>query len=381
MAAKLYFSDAKNRLYSIDSSSNKLAPKLIGVLSVAMSDMALSPDGQLYGISYDALYKINAKTGQATLIADHTFAGANGFFIGPDGTAYISSNAYVGTYTLNLATGETSVLPASSTNYNSSTTDGKPWAGDIAMIKGELVLTAAHEKFILIDPVNGATIEEVSHGIEGLSGIAAVGNTLYGVANGSLYSFNLATGGSTLIGNYGLANITGAAAADYGQSGVVRSGTVANNILTGTVKDDVLIGFAGRDSLWGGSGKDLLIGGDGRDMLRGGHGGDTLQGGGGADKFVFASLRDSYGTGNQRDVITDFDATDVIDLSRIDARNPTRFNNAFAIDTDGTLKIGEIRLIAAGEDTIIAGNVDTDSNYEFTILVRSATLTSDDFIL
>ena len=84
----------------------------------------------------------------------------------------------------------------------------------------------------------------------------------------------------------------------------------ANSTLTGGPGNDTLIGGPGNDTLTGGAGNDTLIGGAGK---------DTMDGGSGADVYKFNSLSDSGNTVALADVIAGWDASDVIDLSAIDA--------------------------------------------------------------
>ena len=70
-----------------------------------------------------------------------------------------------------------------------------------------------------------------------------------------------------------------------------------------------LIGSSHADALGGSGGANLLQGGGGADVLNGQQGADTLVGGAGADVFQF-------GPSSGLDVIADFSAEDVIDLSQ-----------------------------------------------------------------
>jgi Ca2+-binding RTX toxin-like protein len=87
-------------------------------------------------------------------------------------------------------------------------------------------------------------------------------------------------------------------------------GTSASNVLTGNEGVDDLLGFGGNDQLFGGPDADNIFGGKGSDILSGGGDGDT---------FIFLSLSDSTVARSGRDVITDFDFFDKIDLAAIDA--------------------------------------------------------------
>lgn len=112
--------------------------------------------------------------------------------------------------------------------------------------------------------------------------------------------------------------------------GVVRTGTLRNDVLNGTAGDDTLYGLLGNDALgggrghdrlWGGLGNDALSGGSGDDALSGGLGNDTLRGDAGADRLS-GDLGDDALTGGEgadtfvfswlggTDTITDFNTTE-----------------------------------------------------------------------
>lgn len=79
----------------------------------------------------------------------------------------------------------------------------------------------------------------------------------------------------------------------------VRNGSANADTLNGTSLEDVINGLGGNDK---------LVGNVGADTLDGGLGNDTLTGSAGADRFVFTG---AFG----KDVVTDFQANDVIQLS------------------------------------------------------------------
>jgi Ca2+-binding RTX toxin-like protein len=373
MASKIYFSDALNKLYRVNPGSSTLDATEIGTLPVFMSDMALSASGQLYGISFGAIYKINKTTAQAILVSSHDLFGANALFIAPNGTAYAASFGSNGIYKINLANGHAEKLPLSASNYFS--------AGDITMLNGELVVATSDSKLVRVDAQTGATLGSVDHGIANLFGIVTVGNTLYGVADGSLYKLNAVTGTSTLVADYDVQSMAGAAVSDFGQSGIVMYGTSGDNSLTGSIKDDVLLGAAGDDRLSGGKGRDQLIGGEGEDTLIGGAGGDNLQGGLSNDTFVFTKAADSFGSTSNRDTIADFRRGDEINLKAIDAVSASAVNETFTLDRDGIVKAGEIKISYSGGNTFVAANVDADVALEFSLLIKSAHVSAGDFVL
>ena len=96
--------------------------------------------------------------------------------------------------------------------------------------------------------------------------------------------------------------------ADGGDDLIQNLGSGAG-VLDGGAGNDFIIGGSGDETLIGGLGDDQIIGGAGHEVINGGAGSDTLTGGGGRDVFVF----DNEVTSN--DVITDFSASDVLDIS------------------------------------------------------------------
>lgn len=86
------------------------------------------------------------------------------------------------------------------------------------------------------------------------------------------------------------------------------TGTALADALMGTSADDHIKGQGGADWLAGQDGNDRVKGGGGADILLDGAGIDRLWGGNGADRFVLSA-------DGERDVIRDWEAGDVIDIS------------------------------------------------------------------
>ncbi len=129
-------------------------------------------------------------------------------------------------------------------------------------------------------------------------------------ANGSAF-------GDTIHGNDGANRLSGRGGSDtiHGGGGrdVVR-GQAGHDKLYGDSGADRLKGGGGKDTLYGGDGRDKLKGGGGRDILYGGEGRDKLDGGRGTDKLFGGADKDVFlfRAGNDRDIIRDFDDTDII---------------------------------------------------------------------
>jgi Ca2+-binding RTX toxin-like protein len=193
--------------------------------------------------------------------------------------------------------------------------------------------------------------------------------------------------------------------ADGGLGEDVIYGSAGANRLFGNAGDDHLFGFGGNDTLFGGTDEDSLSGGAGNDRLFGEDGADTLIGGAGKDEltggsfsgsgdgfvdtFKFTAITDSGLTNATRDTIFDFeDGFDKIDLSDIDANTTIVGNDTFSTTiatNDSFGGAGELRAITVASGWIIEGNVNGDTNADFSILVADAAhsivWTDADFVL
>ncbi|MCH2547809.1 MAG: hypothetical protein MK052_09415, partial [Alphaproteobacteria bacterium] len=107
-------------------------------------------------------------------------------------------------------------------------------------------------------------------------------------------------GNDIVLGDDGNDYVNGHEGAD-----IVRGGA-GNDVVRGGSENDIVIGDTGDDVVDGDRGDDVIDGGAGRDVLFGSQG---------ADRFVFFNRNDS--TDSARDLIGDFTAEDVIDLSSL----------------------------------------------------------------
>ena len=128
-----------------------------------------------------------------------------------------------------------------------------------------------------------------------------------------------------------------------------------DNFIKGRDSDDIINTGAGSDILKGLGGRDRMYGGDGDDRLIGGKGIDKMWGGADDDTFVFSSNSETGIGAGHRDVIKDFSAGDVIDLSG--------YKGSFKFLGEGAFTSGsqnQVHLVFKGGNTII--QVDNDNN-------------------
>ena len=246
-----------------------------------------------------------------------------------------------------------------------------------------------------VDNLSDVVVEMAGEGNDSVtvsvSGYTLAGNVEIGylvTTGGAGMSLSGNFGDNYLYGNVGDDVLNGGFGDDrvYADDGADSvGGGPGSDILYGYGGADYLSGGDGDDFLSGDDGEDTLTGDDGTDELRGGLGVDHLTGGGGADTFTYISVQDSPSGDLVRtwDNITDFDtASDVINLSAIDANSILPGNQAFntngtSTNTAGDLWIASYGGIGSFNNYMIYGDVDGDGNADFQVLVHLASGTSD----
>ena len=125
-----------------------------------------------------------------------------------------------------------------------------------------------------------------------------------------------------------------------------------------------------------------LVGLGGDDVVIGGGGQDRLTGGAGADHFRFERITDSLLSAADRILDLSQADGDRIDLSHIDARTFTLFDDGFTL-VAGTAFSGAGQIVTwmQGDTTFVAGNVDLDLAADFLIALEGRhQLTAADFL-
>lgn len=195
-ASILWISDSNGNLVTVDVATGDAT--VIGNSGAALTDIAFSPTGDLYGVTFNSLYRVDKTTAALSFVGDLSFS-ANALVFSADGTLYGASSSTTALYTLDP-------LTAASTHIGST---GGVSAGDLAFVGGTLYLAAASSPDTLrsIDlgpPVTSALVG--SMGFDDVFGMArADDGVLYGVSGDDIFSINLATGAGTLATSFSYA--------------------------------------------------------------------------------------------------------------------------------------------------------------------------------
>lgn len=156
-----------------------------------MTDLALTPTGQLYGISFTSLYSVNKTTGAATYIADVPGSGNNALTFLPNGNL-IAADGNGDVKVINPATGAVTAVG----NYGG----GLGSSGDlVGVANGTLYGTTVGDDLVVVSSANGAATVVGPTGHSQVWGLAFAGGKVIGLTTaGEILLINPATGASTV---------------------------------------------------------------------------------------------------------------------------------------------------------------------------------------
>lgn len=205
---EFFASDSFGNLYKVNTVTG--AATFIGNMGTAMTDIAFSPYGDLFGVTFTHLYRIEPNTAAITLIGSLGVSDSNALAFDINGTLYMATRGSTLLRTVNTTTGATTVVGDM----------GVSSSGDLAFdgSSGNLFLsvpslTSLTDDLYRVNP-SMAVSTMVGHiGFEDVFGIDFSGGTLFGLTNGGeLITIDTTSGAGTLVANTGVA-ATGASTA------------------------------------------------------------------------------------------------------------------------------------------------------------------------
>jgi hypothetical protein len=187
-APTLWVGDGDGTLGTVDVATG--AASVIGEMPVTMTDIAFDPSGNLWGITFGQLFRINTTTAAVSLVGN-LGTSANSLVFGADGTLYTANSSL---FTVNTSTGAASLIGGGG-GYNSS--------GDLAFVGGNLFLSSVGDNLFRLNTTTGAGTLVGPIGFGSVFGLATDNNIdLYGLTGTSVLAINTATGDGTFLVNY-----------------------------------------------------------------------------------------------------------------------------------------------------------------------------------
>jgi hypothetical protein len=186
------WANSPDTLYHIDPNTFALAT--VGNFNVAdqMTDIAITPAGNLYGLSFTSLYQIDKSTGAATFIADVPGSGNNALtFLSNGNLLAADSNGDV--KMINPANGAVSSVG----NYGG----GLGSSGDlVAVASGIMYGTSVGDDLLIVNVQNGTATTVGPTGYGEVWGLAYAGAHVIGLTtSGEILKIDPQTGTATLV--------------------------------------------------------------------------------------------------------------------------------------------------------------------------------------
>lgn len=178
MRSKIFISTEAGTLYNQRHPDSDV--KKIGFMDEGVTDLAMGPDGKLYAITVNSLFKVNQKTGDLKFIANHGLEDANAFDIAEDGTAYIASDREPGLFTVDLDDGSSRRIFKNKVDDTS--------AGDVVTQDKWLYFANNEDQIVKINTKNGNS-KVYDTEVEGVYGLAEADGKIYAYSGDSVYQF------------------------------------------------------------------------------------------------------------------------------------------------------------------------------------------------
>jgi len=202
------YANSPSTLYKVDPVT--FAVTTVGNFNAGdqMTDVAVTPAGDLYGVSFTTLYQINKNTGAATMIADVPGSGNNSLTYLPNGTLLASDSngdlkiinpangqtTFVGNYGNGLQSAGDLVAVANGTMYGSSPT--KPGGGD----------ASSSNELIVVDTSTGVATAVGQTGYADVWGLAYSGSHVIGFTTaGQILQIDPQSGAATVLATKNIA--------------------------------------------------------------------------------------------------------------------------------------------------------------------------------
>lgn len=188
----IFIHDSQGKLALFNTETHEYTE--IGTMGAIMTDVAVSPSGELFGVSFNKLYSIDPETAESTEIGALGGFGMNSLTFTPDGQLYGGAYNSTNLFSIDVNTGQAS--PAG--------TMGEQSSGDLVYHEGELMMSTRSGKLISIDMENGrVTGTDVVGSISGGTyGVASTGDDeLYAAHGTTIQQLNDDTAAASFVDN------------------------------------------------------------------------------------------------------------------------------------------------------------------------------------
>jgi hypothetical protein len=195
-SGQIIVGDSSGRLIVVDPVAR--LSRTIGTMGVVMTDIALSPDGRLFGVTHNDLYSIDPSTAQVTFIGSH-FAGLVALTFRTDGTLFAAGGN-------RLVTVDTSSAQLTTIGWMA-----RYALGDLEFgMSGGLYMTTSSGELVELDPTTAATTVVGTIGFPRLYSLSVASpDTFYSFSGSQLLRVDAGVGAATVLYDVGPMEVWG----------------------------------------------------------------------------------------------------------------------------------------------------------------------------
>jgi len=195
-----FLAHSEASLYQVDPSAP--TSLYIGEIGYSVTDIAVTTDNMLWGITYSSLISINYCTGVGSYIGDvGSTATLNALVSAPDG-ALFAADAQGDVWRVNPTTGRGTLIGNYGTGLSSS--GDLAWGPDGRLYGSVFASWSPTDLLIAVDPASGRATLVGDTGFDDVFGLAVLGGVLYGLTtDGFLITLDMTSGRGAFAGDLG----------------------------------------------------------------------------------------------------------------------------------------------------------------------------------
>lgn len=192
--ATVFILSGTGELGQVDVATGVVLSSPIDADISGLQDIAFSPDGVLYGITFTRLMRIDQRTGITTEVGPHGISNGNAIVFGSDGTLFATGGNETDLFRLNRYSGEATRLGSIGIESEK---------GALAFMGDSLYVGSSNDVLYRIDLSVGTWGTRIgSIGWSDVRGLCSDAGRLYAISSTTIIELNPATGRGTEVSNY-----------------------------------------------------------------------------------------------------------------------------------------------------------------------------------
>lgn len=198
----VFYANSAQQLFVVDLGGDSPRTRLVGSFAAEITDLARSPDGRLFGVTFRSLALIDQRTGRATIVGSLGVDNVNGLAWG--GGELLASSTDGLLYRVDPTTGHATTIGPFGSGITSSGDLCFGPGGALYMTAPESSGPGAVDRLVRIDVRTGAGAVVGSTGLSRIYGLAWAAGSLVGLTeSGVVARIDPDSGAATVLGQGG----------------------------------------------------------------------------------------------------------------------------------------------------------------------------------